>query len=342
MNSKTDPGRVRAAVLAALTVAMMSAWAEAPDAVFAAQSTHRIERDSVLLNGRLRRFKVYVPANVVRGLPPVLAFHGSGGDGTRLRLMIGRRLDTLADTHGLVVIYPDAYLRAWNGCRSKAPSLANRLSVDDVAFVRQLLRWASTRYGTSAERAFALGYSSGGHLVYRLALEAPDLLAAGSVFAANLPASDALDCRPTSAPVALMIANGTADAINPYEGGQAVLPDGRRLGRVRSAMETARYFAALAGETGIAPASTHTRQRSGEQSRDERFGVDEHRWSGSTHQVILYTVHGGGHTIPGSNAALLPIEAGRVERRFDAIGETIGFFLDQHRRALDVRPASRH
>jgi polyhydroxybutyrate depolymerase len=298
--------------------------------------THRVERNSMLVNGRLREFSVDVPAKVVAGFPPVLAFHGGGGDGDRLHFSIGKRLDALANAQGLLVIYPDAYMRGWNGCRSHAPYLANRLSVDDVAFVRHLLRWSSDRYGTSSEKAFAIGYSSGGHLVYRLALEVPDLLAAASVFAANLPASDALDCRPSAAPVALMIVNGTADTINPYNGGDAVLPDGRKLGRLRSALGTAQYFARLAGWSGSVPA----RRTVLPPSAGHGASVEEHRWSGGTHPVILHTVHGGGHAIPGSNAALLPSYAGHVERRFDAIGESVRFFMEQEGVTREARSGS--
>jgi polyhydroxybutyrate depolymerase len=292
--------------------------------------TERLKRDTILVDGRVRNFRVYVPGSISPRFPPVLAFHGADGDGGRLHLFIGERLNTLAEAHGFLVIYPDAFLRGWNGCRSRAPYLANRLGVDDLAFVRQLLRWAADTYDIQEERAFAIGYSSGGHLVYRLALEAPQLLKAASVFAANLPASDALDCRSALAPLAMMIVNGTADRLNPYEGGDAVLPDGRRLGRVRSALETARYFAHLAGQTAPAPRG----ERVLKPSRPHGIWLDRRRWNRGTHPVLLYTVHGGGHTIPGTNAAFLPINLGRVEKRFDAIHETVRFFLDEQRHGM--------
>lgn len=289
-----------------------------------AQSVRHVERDTVLMSGRVRSFRVSVPTAVARGRPPLLAFHDGGSDGGRFHRLIGHRLDALADAHGFLVIYPDGFERGWNGCRSHASYLANRLSVDDVAFVRRLLRWAKEKYGTDGERALAIGYADGGHLVYRLALEAPQLLAAGSVFAANLPAAEALDCRPSAAPVTMMIVNGTADRITPYTGGNVVLPDGRRLGRVRSALDTARYFATLAGSTTTAP----KRERLLPPSPAHGLWVDTRRWSG-THPVRLYTVHGGGHTIPGISVALMPLYVGRVERRFDAIGESVRFFVDQ-------------
>jgi polyhydroxybutyrate depolymerase len=325
---------MRCATLGALTIVLLGGGSDGAvprtDVRPSLRVTERLQRETILVNGRLRHFRVYVPGSGSPRLRPVLAFHGGGSDGGRLQLLIGDGLDTLAEAHGFLVIYPDAYLRGWNGCRSRAPYLANRLDVDDVAFVRRLLRWAADTYDTQDSPAFAIGYSSGGHLVYRLALEAPELLRAGSVFAANLPASDALDCRPSLAPVAMMIVNGTADRINPYDGGDAVLPDGRRLGRVRSALETARYFAHLAGQTAPAP----RRERVLKPSRTHGIWLDRRRWNRGTHPVLLYTVHGGGHTIPGTNAAFLPLYLGRVEKRFDAIHETVRFFLDEQRHGM--------
>ncbi len=61
----------------------------------------------------------------------------------------------------------------------------------------------------------------------------------------GLPAPSDLACVPAGTAVPVMVVNGTADRINPYDGGTVRLPDGSSLGNVVSAAETARYFGRL-------------------------------------------------------------------------------------------------
>jgi polyhydroxybutyrate depolymerase len=91
-----------------------------------------------------------------------------------------------------------------------------------------------------AAATFAFGFSGGAHLALRLALETPDLLTAITAVGANLPAPSGNDCRLRDAEMApsLLLINGSADPINPWEGGRVLLPEalgGHDLGTVVSA-----------------------------------------------------------------------------------------------------------
>ena len=118
-------------------------------------------------------------------------------------------------------------------------------------------------------------------------------------------------------PMPVLLLHGTKDPIIGYQGGElswwarALFKVG---GRSLSAPETAAYFAARNGIT--APPT-----RSG--TAVERT---EYRQDGRP-PVVLYTVHGGGHTIPGPRQA--PFVLGRTNQDVntaDLIGDffTIG------------------
>lgn len=289
-----------------------------------APSLPPLPRDSVVAGALSRTFDYFIPPGANRESPLVFAFHGgSGGSGARLRGFTRGTLERLARRERFVVIYPDGIGGSWNDCREDAPYEAKRRNVDDVGFVRAIVAHFRKRLGMGARSVFAIGYSNGGHLAYRLALEAPDLVHGIAVFGANLPANDASDCRASGVPVPVMIVNGTADRINPYEGGLVVGPTGDTIGAVRSAPASAEFFAALDDSVrGSGPIRLLD-------AADGGLAVDRRRWAGARNaEVVLLTIHGGGHTIPGSSRAF-PAFLGSTERRLEALEEAIGFFLSE-------------
>jgi polyhydroxybutyrate depolymerase len=283
-------------------------------------SAGHIRRDRMRVDTLDRSFLYYAPPNLESGASLVLVFHGSGGDGSRIRGFVGASLERLADEHAFLVAYPDGYHGNWNDCRGKAPFDANRLDVDDVAFVRALVDRFRRQDGIDPARVYAVGYSNGGHMAYRLALEVPGEIGAVAAFGANLPVPEELDCRRSGRPAPVLAVNGTADPINPYQGGDVTLPDGRSFGHVWPATESVRHFAELAGYRGPPERQEVLGDEGG--LSVERIAWQQRGMPG----VLLYTVYGGGHTIP-SGTAVFPSYLGAVERRFDAVEEAVRFFL---------------
>lgn len=298
-----------------------------PPAARAAERAGMV-KESILVDGRQRSFTYYVPSKPARRPPVILTFHGSGGSGSRLRGFMGGELELLAEQWGFVAVYPEGFEGNWNGCRAPAPSSANRLGIDDVGFVRALVARLTRELGVDPTRVYAIGFSGGGHMAYRLALEIPDEIPAIAAIGASLPVEDELDCLPSGRPASVMIVNGTADPVNPYDGGEVVAPGGTRLGQVRSTRATAEYFAALAGLS-FAPAASQTLAP----FQDGGTGVYRCTWSGYLElEVSLYTIYGGGHTIPGPRSRL-PDFVGLTERRFGAIQEAVAFLLGRRSRS---------
>ncbi len=283
-----------------------------------------IHRDSIRVGGQTRSYAFYVPARVAPNPPLVLALHSSMGNAQEMRRATAYGFERLADRYGFVVLYPEGYEGHWNDCRKKGPYAAKRLGMDDVGLMRALVARFRSAYGVDSARVFAVGLSNGGHMGYRLVLEAPDLVRAVAAVAANLPAPDNLDCTPARGAASVLIMNGTGDPINPYEGGRVTLFGFGDRGNVLSARQSAAYFARRNGIT-AAPATESIAQPRGSGPTSAERAV----WrSDGGAEVVLYTIHGGGHTIPQPHARFRRL-LGRTHRALDGPAEIWSFFARQ-------------
>jgi polyhydroxybutyrate depolymerase len=262
----------------------------------------------------------YLPARLGSRPALLLALHGSMGNAAQMRRASAYRFEQLADEHGFIVAYPEGYEGHWNDCRKKGPYAAKRLGIDDVGFVRALVARFRATHGVDSDRVFAVGLSNGAHFGYRLALEAPELARGIAAVAANLPTDEHLDCAPTARPVAVLIVNGTDDPINPFGGGRVTIFGVGDRGIVRSAHESAAYFARRNGITGSPVVERLPRTRA------SRTSAERTHWRSPTGaDVVLYTIHGGGHTLPQARARS-PRILGRTHPDLDAPAEIWRFF----------------
>lgn len=168
---------------------------------------------------------------------------------------------------------------------------------------------------------YAVGFSNGGQMVIRLVHEIPDLLGGAAIISATQPAPE--NFAPTeslSRPLPVMLVHGTKDPLVPYHGGMASMWGLRPRGLGLSAPETARYYAERNGIT-AEPVTEHVHSA----VRGARTSVtaSHHRRPGRP-PVSLYTVTGGGHTIPGTRKA--PFVMGRTDMTFDTVEAVARFF----------------
>ncbi len=279
-----------------------------------------ISLDRLAHGGRERSYAVYRGRSYRPGAAVVLAFHHSGSSARAMRRVTGYELERLAEEHGFLLVYPEGVRGHWNDCRRAGRFAAKRLGVDDVGFVRALV--ARLRDDGATGPVLALGYSNGGHMCFRLALDAPELVDAIGVFAANLPTSENCACAPPSRFVPLLLVNGTRDPINPYAGGHVSLFGWDDRGTVRSSEETAAYFAALAG----APLGQSAAEVTVPRAPGIPTAVERTTWSRDGEvRVALYTVRGGGHVVPQPRYRA-PRLIGATEQRFDALAAAWQFF----------------
>jgi polyhydroxybutyrate depolymerase len=150
-----------------------------------------------------------------------------------------------------------------------------------------------TEIGIDPDQAFAAGSSRGGFMAFRLALEAPSTFRAVAAVSANVHAPANFKCKPAhDGTSSVMIMNGTEDPLVPFDGGEVSLFGfSYRYGRVMSSRESAQYFADLNHLT-TAPQTNETQLADG-------VRVQTATWrNGSSVEVELVAVEGGGHGIP--------------------------------------------
>lgn len=292
--------------------------------------TGKVEQRRLVFDGLQRSFLVYIPKRLPDRVPVVLVLHNSAGTAKRMRSSTAWAFEQIADRHGAVIVYPEGFERHWNDCRATGNYAAKRRAVDDVGFLRAVVARLDGDPALGArriaeEQVFAAGFSNGGHMALRLALEAPDFVAGVAAIAASLPAADNFDCEPSGRSVPVMLINGDSDPISPYDGGDiwSLGPFNRR-GAVQSTLATAEYFRALAGYTD--PPFEHRYP-----DADPADGTVATRmvWSADDRpEIDVITIHGGGHTIPHPQMAM-PRIFGRTGHDVPTTDEIWRFFRRQ-------------
>jgi polyhydroxybutyrate depolymerase len=320
------PQRARVARLRRLALLFLCAtplachWLRAPDRP-APELSEGIHERSLSVQERSRSYSLYVPEKRPPLAPLVVLMHGSRQTAEGLRRATGYGFDRLADEHGFIVVYPSGYERRWNDCRAGGRYAARRLQIDDVGFVLALVDELVRTAGADPTRVFLAGYSAGGQLAFRIALQHPERIAGIAVFGANLPTPENWACpTPSGRGVPVLLVNGTRDRINPFEGGKVTVFGFASRGMVRSSLESAQFFAERAG----VPMVEHSRMHEGGDTWIEHW-----RWyAGGRPEVRLLAVHGGGHVVPGSGTAF-PRILGRVSDDIDGPRESWQFFARQ-------------
>jgi polyhydroxybutyrate depolymerase len=283
------------------------------------------ERLTVRVGDRERSYLAYIPANLPPGSPLLIVLHGSAMDGATMRRWTGYEFDRLADRDGFVVIYPDGYQKNWNDCRRDATYAARLENVDDLGFIRLLIERLIAGKGVDPRKIFAFGYSSGGQMAHRLAIETPDMVAAVATAGANLPTPGNTLCAAEGRTARVMLVSGTNDPIVPFHGGEVSLFGFASRGMAVSAVATG---AELARRNGITAAPIATRLLS--QSEHDTTSVERLVWSkGREPAVTLYVVHGGGHVVP-QPAFRFPHMLGRTTGNLNAPAEAVKFFRLDH------------
>ncbi|HOY31814.1 MAG TPA: T9SS type A sorting domain-containing protein [Bacteroidales bacterium] len=127
-----------------------------------------------------REYKVYQPADYDPLIPAslVLTLHGLANDMS----YFGDRFSNIADTANMIVISPQAIAdpivgTAWNSGAGNLGYYPNP-SVDDVGFINALVDTAEANYAIDPSRIYICGFSMGGFMTERMALQSNQKFAA--------------------------------------------------------------------------------------------------------------------------------------------------------------------
>jgi len=239
------------------------------------------------VDGFSRRYLLHTPSDYdgSQPLPLVIAVHGRLGTARSMARSSG--FDELVDQAGFIVVYPDGYRRSWADGRGGSP--AEEAGVDDVAYFDALLEAVADDVSVDPERVYIAGISNGGMMAQRLACERTERFAAVASIISAMPEAVHLDCAPT-APLSMLLMNGTEDPLVPYEGGEV---DSDNQGVVLSTDATIAYWVDHNACTGD-PDEWDLDEV------DDGTSIHHQRWAScqSGVAVELYQVIGGGHTWP--------------------------------------------
>ena len=172
-------------------------------------------------DGLKRRYLAHVPRgyNGKTSIPLVLAFHGGGGNADDSTEYF--RLNKKSEKEEFIIVYPEGtgkktlgkFFGTWNAGRCCGDSLEN--NIDDVGFVDNMINQLSKDFNIDEKRIYAVGFSNGAQISYRLACELSHKIAAiapggsmGTFQKCNL-----------SRPVSVFAFGGTEDPCTPYGGG---------------------------------------------------------------------------------------------------------------------------
>jgi polyhydroxybutyrate depolymerase len=236
-----------------------------------------------LSSGEKRTYRLYVPKSYdpARPAPLVISMHGGGLWGAAQMEM--SQWNATADEQGLLVVYPSGAggggPRAW-----RVGATGGDGSARDVRFIAELIDTLRSSYSIDPTRIYADGLSNGGGMAFLLSCTLSDRIAAvGLVASAQfLPWSA---CKDQSA-VPMIAFHGTDDRLAPYHGGTSWVA----RGHVFPSIPTFTADWARRNHCGTTPVLSAV-------AADVTFL--EYTGCAEDAAVVLYTVHGGGHTWPG-------------------------------------------
>lgn len=247
-----------------------------------------------------RSYLLNIPASYVPGeaLPLVIMFHGAGGKAKHIERQTGWAAK--GEKEKFVTVFPDGtppvrdrpvkFLmnpQSWNdGGGRGAASMTNE---NDVVFTQALIADVGRRVSVDLNRVYAAGFSNGASMVFRLAAELSNKLAAAGAVAGHYRLKGYTPARP----VPFVYIVGTDDPLTPMDGGEVTLPWDVNMIQP-PVMETVRAWTQLQGcakepdETQMnGPVTLH------------RYGPCR-----SGGEVEFYLIDGMGHVWPGGDPML--------------------------------------
>ena len=181
-------------------------------------------RFSFVHDGMVREYLVHVPKSY-RGAPTpmLMALHGGGGDADLQADDKRYKLISKSEQAGFIAVFPNGYSRfpggilaTWNAGACCGGAQRNR--VDDVGFLREVIRRVERQASIDRNRVFITGMSNGALMSWRMACEASDLVRG---IAPVEGTDNTASCKPAR-PVAAIEFHSLDDDHVPIGGGHGV------------------------------------------------------------------------------------------------------------------------
>ena len=165
------------------------------------------------------KFVLFLPEKVDGNTPLILMMTGLNTNSSGFKSQTN--IDETACPRGYAVCYVQPGLRT--GGRGWDCGLSEPREVDSLDYLVNLVIYLQDEYGLSKTKAFAAGFSNGGFMAHRVAMEASDtFLAVASV--AGVMTNMIWDERTDKTSIGVLEIYGTADTIIPQNGNDTALP----------------------------------------------------------------------------------------------------------------------
>ncbi|MCR5384844.1 MAG: prolyl oligopeptidase family serine peptidase [Saccharofermentans sp.] len=165
------------------------------------------------------KFVLFLPEKIDGNTPLILMMTGLNTNSSGFKSQTN--MDETACPRGYAVCYVQPGLRT--GGRGWDCGLSEPREVDSLDYLVNLVIYLQDEYGLSKTKAFAAGFSNGGFMAHRVAMEASDtFLAVASV--AGVMTNMIWDERSDKTSIGVLEIYGTADTIIPQNGNDTALP----------------------------------------------------------------------------------------------------------------------
>jgi len=245
-----------------------------------------------IISGNFQREYIYFkPGSAPENCPLVFVCHGYGGSAEGI--MNYSDFNDLAIEYGFAVCYPQGIDDSnGNPFFNVGYDFQNNETVDDVAFLEDLIGLFSQDNSINLEKVFCTGMSNGGDFCYLLACEASESFL-GVAPISGMIMQDIMDNCAPSQHVSILEIHGTQDNVTYFDGDYSN-QDG--WGAYPSIPATIDFYVEMYSlELNSIGNFPNTVQNDGSTVGFEKYGDDD-----SCYKVWLYTVNGGGHDWPGA------------------------------------------
>ena len=169
-------------------------------------------------NGMQRTFSLYVPASYDPDGDPVtlvMAFHPSGSNALGMAGITG--FNALAAQSNVIMAYPEGPLGYWDYGYGTPGWAQVGDAIDDPGYLTALYDYLLREFTIDEARTYAVGYSNGARMAFRLGCYLGDRLAAIGAVSATISDEVTTTC-PEDSRVSVVYMHGMNDTITPFEG----------------------------------------------------------------------------------------------------------------------------
>jgi len=279
---------------------------------------------TISVDGRQREYIIHLPPNYQSAsqLPVLFGLHGGGG--TYENTIKFYNLNSLSDKNGFIVVYPNAIGKSWTIPGFSTRSKKADTSVDDVHFISVVLDTIIRYYKGDSSHVFTTGISRGGEFSYYLAYKLSNRITAIAPVCASVP-SPVLKYYSFNHPTPVLMINGTADPLIPYDGGYGKYlrtnePDeGFDMASTDNVLKKVLLLNSCPVDNKVTAMPDN--------DMDDDCTATKYQYTCGAVDVILIKVQNGGHTWAGGKQYLPKFIIGKVCRDFNAEDEIFNFFL---------------